>query len=164
MARRGTRARFVRSRAALLLGAATLALGGCASNNLAFGLTEDEMPGIWTTSGPGPQAILDIRNDGTFLASNWPANLFCQGEWAASTDELNWRHTLEFYGEWWFSDGNLSHTVSFIFPDDTCQGDLAGGFPGHVFRDSSSGQLSLEAYLVHIDLATADETVVLVKE
>jgi hypothetical protein len=120
-----------------------LPLAACGSGwQLAFGVEESDLPGLWVAELPdAPDARIQMNADGTFSAMGWPENLVCSTPRPEKVEGLRGQERVDFAGRWEF--GSLSSQPQVYFRG---HGECRSGWVLAVLRVSGRG-LALRAVL-----------------
>lgn len=135
--------------------AVALVLTACSNSD--FSLTEQDAYGTWR-AGSGLPATLDLADDGTFQATEWPVDVGCGGDPPRTAKELRGAQTVDFSGTWEEGDGTSLNQITLLTdPRSPC--DMTWVAPD--FR-SEDGVLYICMPLdEHIDRATAENWFIL---
>lgn len=100
-------------------------LTGCetATGQYDYDFSESSAVGEWQSKDTDIEVDLILRDDGTFLAHDWPAVLNCGGvipNFTRNSDAL-WRETVDFEGTWTLGGDGVEYTIWFLSTDDACQ-------------------------------------------
>lgn len=118
--------------------ACALALTGCASSNLAFGIAPEDPVGTWVAA-ENFGTVLTLGEDGDLAASGWPAPLGCDGHAVEDIASLREAEKVEISGGW--SAGELRpHHLNLSFDKASC---LRRGITGDVWRRGDDGELAI---------------------
>ncbi|WP_091366519.1 hypothetical protein [Microbacterium sp. ru370.1] len=100
---------------------------GCASLN--YDLSAQDAVGSWSAGGDSPLR-LDVRADGTFQATGWPSNAWCEGRSTPRTvNDLRIDETRSFSGTWTFVESSGPDSIRFTREDgDDCSVGTAADF------------------------------------
>lgn len=138
--------------------AVMIAIVGCAPRNIAFDVERSDLLGTWTVAVDGKSLRLEMFEDGTYQADDWPENLVCTADGAETVSELDWGITVDAHGTWepFSSSGSGNSTLAFFPADSRCARD---GWYSHVWvnrSDHLSQNIFLDG-LVDADTAEDDQ-------
>lgn len=113
--------------AAVALVAALVGLTGCGSIN--YDLSAHDAIGTWRAGNDLPTQI-EVRSDGTFRATEWPSNAWCEGKATPSeVRALDVTDPRSFAGTWDFSELGGPDKLTFRRTDGAdCEVGVSGDF------------------------------------
>jgi len=76
-----------------------MSLVGCSTVVSDFDSSLDRTSGEWTLEGPEYDASVDLQDDGSFVATDWPADL-CELPRPTGLTSFEWNRPRSFSGTW----------------------------------------------------------------
>jgi hypothetical protein len=126
---------------------------GCATTGFYdYDFTRAQVAGTWTSTTESIDIELDVRDDGTFSATDWPQALYCGGvtaEYTRDSPQLA-SPKLAYSGEWSIGDQGANYEIRFVSTDENCR----SNWSAQAWKNPSGTELRL-----WLDLASSPDSV-----